>query len=181
MPKSHLGGGKYMENSRILYDDWTTRYDGAVAYRKKAHCLSLMCTGFLLVVSMIGVFIDLGMIVMLVISLIMLTFVTLEWLKIKNNHLIIRENQIEITNKYNKTTVYQINMNDIFLEINHSFNRRSGGIIMKFYDSKANFICKYEDMLNGASPFGVKQTRWEKSVAALDIRIDDPEGIIKNR
>lgn len=66
------------------------------------------------------------------------------------------------------------------LELRHSFNRRSGGIIMKFYDSKGNLICKYEDMLNRAAPWGFEKTSWERSIEGLGIKIIDAEGIIKN-
>ena len=169
-----------MEKGGILFDDWETRYDSAFQHRKKAYFFSLICASFLLFISIVGVFIEWPIIVMLVISLATLTSITLEWLKVKNNHLVIRNNAIEVTNRFNKTVIYDINIGEIFLKLRPSFNRRSGGIVMKFYDSKGNLICKYEDMLNGASPFGVERTNWEIRIAALGIRIDDPEGIIKN-
>ena len=170
-----------MENNCILFDDWATRYDTAFNHRKSAYILSLICPGFMLSASIIGLFFDWSLIVMLILSLIVLINVILEWLKIKNSHLVIRENQIEITNRFSKTTIYPINMENIVLELKHSFNRRSGGIIMKFYDSNANLICKYEDMLNSAAPFGVTQTNWEKAITTLGLRIKDPGEIIKNK
>lgn len=43
-----------------------------------------------------------------------------------------------------------------------------------------NLICKYEDMLNKAAPWGFEKTSWERSIEGLDIKIIDAEGIIKN-
>ena len=169
-----------MANS-ILFDDWQTRYAGAYKYRRRAYILSLICTGILLLVSLIGLFFEWAFIVLLAFSLVVLMSSWLEWLKIKNNHLIIKPNQIEITNRFSKTTIYEISIDNLVLELRHSFNLRSGGIILKFYDSKNNFICKYEDMLNGAVPFGVPKSNWERSVESLGIKIIDNEWIIKNK
>lgn len=170
-----------MEESRILFDDWATRSDAAFNGRKKAYFFCIICVSFMLIASIIGVFFECGVIVAFVISLIALIYVTLEWLKVKHNHLIIRENQIEITNRFKKTTIYHINTNDMLVELSYPFNRRSGGIIMRFFDSDSNFVCKYEDMLNMAAPFGAEPSDWEKSITALGVQIKDPAEIIKNR
>ena len=170
-----------MENRCILFDDWNTRREGLLKGRKIGYALCLICVSLLLVVSTIGVFFELGYIGMLVISLIAMITLTLEWMKVKHNHLVILENQIEITNRYQKTAVYPINITNIRLELRHAFDRRSGGIIMKFFDLDGNLICKYEDMINHPAPYGATPSDWEKSLWALGIDIRDPQNIIKNK
>ena len=94
-----------MDNNFILFDDWTTRYDGTLKFRKRQYVVGIVCTSFLLLVSLIGIFFEVGMLFFLFISSIAFASVNLEWLKIKNSHLIIKSNQIMVTNKFNKTTV----------------------------------------------------------------------------
>ncbi len=169
-----------MTNSNILFDDWETRQEFSFKRRKKKYIICSFFVGFSLVVSILVMFFELAAIVAVVISLIVFIIVYLEWLKIKNNHLIIKKNQIEITNRYNKTVIYELDINELVLELRHSLNYRSGGIIMKFYDSQNNLIFKYEDMLNKASPFVCEKTNWEKSLESLGAKIIDNEEIIKN-
>ena len=169
-----------MLNNNVLFDDWQTRCDGALKRRRGEYTICLICISILFLVSCVGAFFELAVIVFFVISLITLTVLLLEWQKVNNNHLVIKCNQIEITNRFHKTTVYKIHIHELTLELRHSFNRRSGGIIMKFYDSKGNLICKYEDMLNRAAPWGFEKTSWERSIEGLGIKIIDAEGIIKN-
>ena len=169
-----------MLNNSILFDDWQMRPDGALKSRKRAYTFCLLCISVLFWFSGVGVFFELALLMPLVLAIITITVVFLEWQKVKNNHLIIRSNQIEITNRFNKTTIYKIHIHESTLELSHSFNRRSGGIIMKFYDSKGNLICKYEDMLNTAAPWGFEKTNWEKGLEGLGIEIIDTSGIIKN-
>lgn len=170
-----------MDNNFILFDDWTTRYDGTLKFRKRQYVVGIVCTSFLLLVSLIGIFFEVGMLFFLFISSIAFASVNLEWLKIKNSHLIIKSNQIMVTNKFNKTTVYNIDLNNLVVKLSHSFNLRSGGIVMKFYDMNNNFICKYEDMLNFAAPLGEKNTNWEEAILNLKIKIIDDFEIIKNK
>ena len=169
-----------MDSKNILFDDWTTRCDGALKFRKRRYVVGMICTSLLMLVSLIGIFFELGMLVLLFISLIVFADVYLEWLKIKNSHLIIKSNQIIVTNRFNKTTVYNVDLNNLVIKLRHSFNFRSGGIVMKFYDTNNNFICKYEDMLNSAAQLGDTNTTWEKAVLALNIKIIDDFEIIKN-
>ena len=169
-----------MLNNSILFDDWQMRRDGVLKYRTRAYTISLFCISILFLVLSVGVFFELALMIPLVLALIAITVVFLEWQKVKNNHLIIKSNQIAITNRFNKTTIYKIHIHELTLELRHSFNRRSGGIILKFYDSKGNLICKYEDMLNTAAPWGLEKTKWEKSLEGLGIVIIDTSGIIKN-
>ena len=179
--ENNYTGGAKMDSKNILFDDWTTRCDGALKFRKRQYVVGMICTSLLMLVSLIGIFFELGMLVLLFISLIVFANVYLEWLKIKNSHLIIKSNQIMVTNKFNKTTVYNIDLNNLVVKLSHSFNLRSGGIVMKFYDMNNNFICKYEDMLNFAAPLGEKNTNWAEAILNLKIKIIDDFEIIKNK
>ena len=51
---------------------------------------------------------------------------------------------------------------------------------MKFYNTNGKLVCKYEDMINTAAPWGQEQTNWEKGLKGLNIKITDVERIIKN-
>ena len=86
------------------------RIPDAIKYRKKNYILSLLCTLVLFVMSIIGCIFYWEVIVLLLISAIVFIAVIFEWLKIKNNHLIIKNNQIEITNRFNKIKIYKINI-----------------------------------------------------------------------
>ena len=169
-----------MQANDILFDDWETRYDAALEYRKKNYIFSLSLGCITCLFLLVGSFFKLSLIMPFFIFLLALISIILEWLKIKNNHLVIKNNQIEITNRFNKTRIYEINAKELVIMLRHSiFNRRSGGIVMKFYDSKKNLICKYEDMLNGITPFGVEKTNWVKSIEALGVKIIDTERILR--
>ena len=169
-----------MENNNVLFDDWQTRHEGSLNSRRRAYTVCIIFTSIWFSCSCVGAFFELALIAPIVLSFGALAVVLLEWQKVKNNHLVIKGNQIEITNRFNKTTLYKIHIHELTLELRHSFNRRSGGIIMKFYDSKGNLICKYEDMINGAAPWGFEKTSWERSIEGLGIKIIDAEGIFKN-
>ena len=141
----------------------------------------MICSIFLFLVSLIGVIFEVEILVFMFISLIVFACVNLEWLKIKNSHLIIKSNQIIVTNRFKKTTAFNIDLNNLVIKLSHSFNLRSGGIVMKFYDMNNNLICKYEDMLNFAAPLGEKNTCWEQAILALNVKIIDDFEIIKNK
>ena len=78
------------------------------------------------------------------------------------------------------TTYYKVHIHELTLELGYSFNRRSGGIVMKFYDTNRRLICKYEDMFNRAASKKKKKTNWENNLERLGIKIIDTSGIIKN-
>ena len=52
---------------------------------------------------------------------------------------------------------------------------------MIFLNQDNHQICKYEDMLNGASPLGDKKTLWEEKILSLGIKVVDEQEIIKNK
>ena len=168
------------EDSNILFDDWKTRNDKAFDYRRKDYVTSFITCLILVIISFIGIFIELGLIVFFVLSLIALIAVVLEWLKIRNSHLLIKKDSIVIWNRFNRSSVYDISLSDLKIELRYSFNKRSGGIVMKFYNNN-KFICKYEDMINGASSFGEKETKWERKIKSLGFEIIDLSGVMKNK
>ena len=168
-----------MKNNDIKFDDWKTRDNLSFQRRKKGYIIVSLVLILSLVLSIVETFFELAAIVAVVIILIAFVTVYIEWLKVKNNHLIIKSNQIEITNRFKKTVIYPINLNELFLELSHSLNYRSGGIVMKFYDSQNKLIVKYEDMLNKTSPFGYEKTDWERAMESLGIKIIDNQELIK--
>lgn len=169
-----------MFNNNILFDDWQTRCDDVLKHRRWAYTFCLIFFNILFLGLVIGAFFKLYLVVPLVLSFISLIAVLLEWMKVKNNHLVIKSNQLEITNRFNKTKIYKIHIYELSLVLKPPFYQRGGGIIMKFYDAKGNLICKYEDMFNRAAPWGFEKTNWEKSIEGLGIEIIDASGIIKN-
>ena len=167
-------------NKNILFDDWSVRAKGVLKHRKNQYIVISVLIGILFVLSVIGMFFHLGCIVPLVLSVIVHISSLLEWLKIKNHHLIIKKDKIEITNRFHKTKIYPLEVHELTIKLRHSFNYRSGGIVMLFYDKNRQVICKYEDMFNHASPYGAKKTNWENALVNLGVKIMDPTEIIKN-
>ena len=170
----------YIDRSEILFDDWETRDVKAVNFNRKMHVFVTIFSLILLLSSIIFLFFIWEFVLLLILSLIVFITNKLEWLKIKNNHIVIKKDYIVITNRFNKSKLYSIDFPNITLELKHSFDYRSGGIILKFYDCNNNLICKYEDMINRASPFGFQESKWERQIKSLGIKIIDPSEIIKN-
>ena len=170
-----------MEDNIILFDDWKTRRSDALKNRKNEYLIALITLIILLFISIFALFFHWGLIIFLIISLIGMVSIHIEWLQVKNNHLIIENNRIMITNRFNKTYSYDINFDDIILKIKLPFNIKSGGIILNFYNKSGKLICKYHDMLNCASSLGDKKTLWEEKILSLGIKVVDEEEIIKNK
>ena len=129
----------------ILLDDWKVRCDGVFNRRKKEYHICSICIGSLCLISIIGMMFHWASIVFLAISSIAYLVIWFEWLKVKNNHLVIRRDQIEVTNRFNKTTIHKIQIDELVMELRHSFNQRSGGIIVSFCNKDKHMIFKYED------------------------------------
>nr|MDE6656855.1 hypothetical protein [Anaeroplasmataceae bacterium] len=105
--------------------------------------------------------------------------VYLEWLKVKNNHLVITKKSIFITNRFKKKKEYKVDLSNCYLALKPSV-KRGGGIWLQFYDNQDNFICDYEDVFNHASLYGEEPTRWEEAIKELNIPIIDVNEVIKN-
>ena len=169
-----------MENN-ILFDDWKVRREGIFNRRKKDYNISFICVGVLCLFSAIGITFHWSCAIFLVLSSIAYLFIWLEWIKIKNNHLVIWSNQIEVTNRFNKTAIYKVQINELAIELRRSFDARRGGIILLFCDKDMRTIIKYEDMLNHAALYGFEKTNWEKGLEKLGVKIIDQTEIIKNK
>ena len=169
-----------MENNIILFDDWKTRRSDTLKNRKNEYLIVLITLIILLFISIFGLFFHWGLIIILIIILIGMVSIYIEWLQVKNNHLIIKNNRIMITNRFNKTYSYDINFDDIILKIKLPFIN-SGGIILNFYNKSGKLICKYHDMVNYASSLGDKKTLWEEKILSLGIKVVDEQEIIKNK
>ena len=169
-----------MENN-ILFDDWKVRQEGIFNRRKKDYNIGFICVGVLWLFSVVGMIFHWSVAIFLVLSSITYLFIWLEWLKIKNNHLVIRSDQIEVTNRFNKTAIYKVQINELAIELRPSFDQRSGGIILLFRDKDMRTIIKYEDMLNHAAMYGFEKTDWEKGLEKLGVKIIDQTEIIKNK
>ena len=92
----------------ILFDDWKLRRENAFKNRKREYIVVSILLGILLFLSIAALFFEFYLLIWLPIVLISILSGWLEWLKIKNNHLIIKNNQIEITNRFNKTKIYNV-------------------------------------------------------------------------
>ena len=169
-----------MNHSSVLFDDWAVRSEQEYNNRRRAYPIVIsMILVFWLFFLVLAIW-EWAVVFVLPVWTLVIVTVFLEWLKVKNNHLVIKTDKIEITNRFNKTTIYNTHIHELSLVLTPSFDRRSGGIIMKFYNANGKLICKYEDMINRAAPWGHEQTIWEKSLKGLGIKIIDATGIIKN-
>lgn len=170
-----------MTRNNILFDDWEVRPEKAFEHSKNGCRLCIVVCSFGLTLSIIITFFELGAIAAVPLFLISVASVYFQWLKVKNNHLIIKNNQIEVTDRYNKTVVYEVDINNLVLELRYRHHYRLTTLMMNFYDSENNLIFKYEDMFNHASGFGLEKTNWEKAIQSLGIKIIDNEEVIKNK
>lgn len=166
-------------NSKVVFDDWQVREKNVFETRKKEYIFCLISIIVLTAISFVATILEWYLCIMLILVIICLFVFCLEWLKIKNNHLVIAEDTIYITNRFNKTKEYIVDYKDCKLELKKSV-KRGGGKWLKFYGADNKLICKYEDMLNNASDYGSEPTKWEKSIKGLNIRIIDKEQIFKN-
>lgn len=167
-----------MQDDIVLFDDWSVRRERD-AYSKTGFLLIVISLGSLLLFSLVGLFFLPYLVIPMVMAVLALGAVVLQWLMIRHNHLVIKKNQIEITNRFCKTTVYPVSLRTLTLELRHHLDPKRG-ILMKFYDSSGKLVCKYEDMCNAAAPWGFPKTAWENGLTALGIQILDPTGVIKN-
>ena len=169
-----------MDNSNVLFDDWAVRNKQVYISRRKTYQIVISIFLVFWLFFLVLTIWEWAAVFALPVWTLVITTIFGEWLKVKNNHLVIKTDKIEITNRAKKTTIYHTDISELSLVLAHSFDRRSGGIIMKFYNTNGKLVCKYEDMINTGAPWGQEQTNWEKGLRGLNIKITDVEGIIKN-
>lgn len=163
----------------IVFDDWNVRDLQQYKSRIKDYkFLSYMFLVFDIVLLIAGCFNWYAFVGLFFLALVEFG-VYLEWLKTKNYHLIIKENSIEITNRFKKTVVYDVDYSKCSLILTNNF-ARGGGIYLTFVDSNNKKICRYEDMINNASYLNNPLNSWEKGLKSLGIPIIDEQYIFKN-
>ena len=140
-----------------------------------------LCFVFLLVfliASIVGLFFSIYIVFMLFLAIYANVALLFQYLKIKNNHLVITTDSIYVTNRFNKTKEYKVNYKDCILEIKQSV-KRGGGIWMKFYDKNNTLLVKYEDMLNAPTMYGGKLLPWGEAIKSLGIQLIDKGNLFK--
>ena len=158
--------------NNILFDDWETRnVDKAYKNRKIGFRVAIIFPLILALLTGVLMFLRPKYITWFIMMSVISLCCHFCWLKIKNCRLIIKTDKLEITNRFGKTTIYNIASNDLVIEIKFPVDIRLGGIIMKFYDSDKNFIAKYEDMINYSYPIGKKARIWERKLESTGIKI----------
>ena len=160
----------------IVFDDWMYRHPNSLKQRRIDYFLCAIPLCILTLVSIIGVFFTLYAGLFLLLAIWSDVVVLLEYLKVKNNHLIITKEAIYITNKFNMTNEYLLDYKECSLEIRKSL-KRGGGIWLKFYDKNGKFLLKYEDMLNSPTMYGGKLLPWGEAIKSLQIPIVDKNNL----
>ena len=156
----------------IVFDDWMYRHPNSLKQRMKDYFLCAIPLCMLTLVSIIGMFFSLYVGCFLLLAICSNVVVLLEYLKVKNNHLIITKEAIYVTNRFKVTNEYLLDYRECSLEIRKSF-KRGGGIWLKFYDKNGKLLLKYEDMLNSPTMYGGKLLPWGESIKSLQIPIVD--------
>lgn len=156
----------------IVFNDWTYRTDEIMKNRKKDYLICFIPLWILTILSIVVMFFDIYVILFLLLAILGNVKLLLEYLKIKNNHLVITTESIYVTNRFNKTKEYKVNYKDCILEIKKSV-KRGGGIWMKFYDKNNTLLVKYEDMLNTPTMYGGKLLPWGEAIKSLEIQLID--------
>lgn len=163
--------GIKMTNNNILFDSNETAFKGAFDYRKKEFILGVSGSGLLLLISFIKVFSSPGFVFLFIIATLLLVDAILCFMKVKNGSLIIRNNLIEITDGFNKTKYYEVDISKLTIDISYYSNRKSRIYILKFYDENGELVCKYRDLLNGISPGKGRNIYWQEKINSLGAKI----------
>lgn len=161
-------------DKKIVFDDWNYRTKEVINHRKKDFNLLFVLLGIFTFITIAGMFLSLYVILFLFLAVIADIALLLEYLKVKNNHLVITTESVYITNLFNKEKEYIVDYKTLSLKIKQSV-KRGGGLWLKFYD-KDKMLFKYEDMLNFPVSCGDKLTDWGKAIKSLEISIKDRRG-----
>ena len=165
----------------IIFDDWKTRNYDQLKVRRRQLIIYFVIEIFISLFFFITILFDFTSVVLFLLSLIFLYLLTLEWLYVNNNHLVIKKDRIIITNKFNKSIIYEVNTSKIKLELKRFGNSKNGAIIMKFYNENNEFICKYDASEYQAYSFDGTETKWLSKIKSLGIEIIDLSEVIKNK
>ena len=160
----------------MVFDDWMYRNPDLLKHRRKDYFVCFISVWILGLVSIVGMFFSLYSVCCLFLAIYVNMGLLLEYLKVKNNHLIITKKAIYITNRFKRTKEYLLDYKECSLEIQKSV-KRGGGIWLKFYDKNGKFLLKYEDMLNRPTMYGGKLLPWGEAIKSLQIPIEDKNNL----
>ena len=159
-------------NNQVVFDDWIYRPKNILTSIKKDYFLCFIPIWMFTLISFVSVLFEIYLIFIFALAIFANIVLVFQYLKIKNNHLVITDNSIYVTNRFNKTKKYDINYKECVLEIKKSI-KRSGGIWMKLYDKNKKLLLKYEDMINTPTMYGGKLLPFGVAIKLLEIPIID--------
>ncbi len=163
----------------VLLDDWLVRDEKLIKSRLKEYKIILAFIAIVSVMSLVITFFYWQISIVALLFIITLVYGYFEYLKNKNNHLIIYENGIKITNRFKKEKTFDLTPNQYSITLKNGINRGSG-LFLIFKDQDGDVITKYEDMFNYPSPYQEDKTEWEIKIKEVGCKINDPNKIIKN-
>ena len=88
---------------KIIFDDWQYRPKGIIENIKKDYCLCFVLLLVFLIASIVGLFFSIYIVFMLFLAIYANVALLFQYLKIKNNHLVITTDSIYVTNRFNNT------------------------------------------------------------------------------
>ena len=161
---------------QVIFDDWSYRHENSLKNRKKDYIICAIPLSMLMLISLVGIFFSLYSLIAFMLSIGVNLAIIFEYLKVKNNHLIITEKIISVTNRFNVTKNFEVDYKDCSLEVKPSI-KRSGGLWLKFFDKNGKLLLKYEDMLNTPTMYGGKLLPWGEAIKSLQIPIIDKSNL----
>jgi len=165
---------------QIVFDDWLYRSENAIKRRKKEYFICLIPVCILNLMCLIGLFFSLCVLVVFVLAIWVDIVLLLEYLKIKNQHLVITEQAIYVTDRFHITKKYLLDYKDCSLELRQSV-KRGGGIWLKFYNKNGKLLLKYEDMLNRPARYDGKILPLGEAIKSLQIPLIDKNDLFRSR
>lgn len=165
---------------QIVFDDWLYRPEDAIKRRKKAYFICFIPVCILNLMCLIGLFFSLYVLFCFALAIWVDIVWLLEYLKIKNQHLVITEHAIYVTDRFHVTKKYLLDYKDCSLELKQSV-KRGGGVWLKFYDKNGQLLLKYEDMLNRPARYDGKILPFGEAIKSLQIPLADKDDLFRLR
>ena len=166
-------------NDDVLFDDWATRDPAIYARHKRVYAFSFVLIGVSFLSVVIASFFFVYLFILAGLFALTLLCLLYQFLRIKNGHIQIYNDNIVIVNAFGNKKVIPYVKDKTSLMIKRTFANRPTGIVMTFLEGE-KIICKYKDYINVASMYQAPKTSWEVGIKALGLKIIDPQEIIKN-
>lgn len=172
-------------SEKVIFDDWIVRnptyYKSRIKELKFLIYMLLVVDVFVCVLFIFSLFEEFwyAFIPWIVIFLFTTIMLYLNWLNIKNRHLIIKPTSIEITNCFNKTITYNVNYKECSIELENDY-LVFRSIKLTFIDAYGSKVCRYGDLINHPSYLGTPLNDWEKTLASLGVPLVDKSCVFKN-